>query len=91
MPRLDAAAGQPDGEAARMMVAAVVVGGQLALAVDGPAELAAPDDQRVVEQAALLQVRDQRRATAWSVSRHWPGDLLGQVRCAGPSRDGRAG
>ena len=55
--RLDAAAGQPDGEAARMMVAAVVVGGQLALAVDGAAELAAPDDQRVVEQAALLRGR----------------------------------
>ena len=45
------------GEAAGMMVAAVVVGGQRALAVDGPAELAAPDDQRVVEQPALLAGR----------------------------------
>ena len=61
---LDAAAGQPDGEAARVVVAAVVVGGQRALAVDRPAELAAPDDQRVVEQAALLQVGDQGGARA---------------------------
>ena len=43
-----------------MMVAAVVVGGQLALAVDGAAEFAAPHDQRVVEQPALL--RDHQRA-----------------------------
>ena len=28
------------------------------------AELAAPDDQRVVEHAALLEVGDQRRASA---------------------------
>src|SRR5437660_1022860 len=51
---LDAAASQPEGEAARMMVAAVILRGQLALTVDGPAELAAPDYQRVVEQTALL-------------------------------------
>ena len=88
--RLDAAAGQPDGEAARMMVAAVVVGGQRALAVDGAAELAAPDDQRVVEQAALLQVRDQRGGGLVDVAA-LAGDLRGQVACAGPSRGGRAG
>ena len=40
---LDPAAGQPDGEAAGMVVAAVVVGGQRALAVDRAAEFAAPD------------------------------------------------
>ena len=39
-----------------MMVAAVVVVRQRALAVDRAAEFAAPDDQRVVEQAALLEV-----------------------------------
>ena len=55
--RLDAAAGQPDGEAARMMVAAVVGRRELALAVDRAAEFAAPDDQRVVQQAALLSDR----------------------------------
>ena len=39
-----------------MVVAAVVVRGEASLAVDGAAEFAAPDDQRVVEHAALLQV-----------------------------------
>src|SRR5205807_7570728 len=45
--RLDAASGQPHGEAAGMMIAAVVVLGQFALAIDGPAKLAAPDHQRI--------------------------------------------
>ena len=87
---LHAAAGQPDGEAARMMVAAVVVGRELALAVDRAAELAAPDDQRVVEQAALLQVLTSAARRLVGVAA-LAGDLLGQVRRAGPSRDGRAG
>ena len=51
---LDAAAGQPDGEAERVVVAAVG-----ALGERRPAELAAPDDQRLVEQAAGLQVLQQ--------------------------------
>src|SRR5207245_4517513 len=54
--RLDATAGHPDREAARMVIAAVIVLGKLALAVDRAAELAAPDHQRVVEQAALFEV-----------------------------------
>ena len=45
-----------------MMVAAVVVVGEAALRVDGPAELAAPDDQRFVQQPACLQVLDQAPA-----------------------------
>ena len=57
---LDAAAGQPDGEAVVVVVAAEL---RLAVAVelDGrrPAELAAPDDQRVVEHPALLEVGQQ--------------------------------
>ena len=57
---LDAAAGEPDREAARMMVAAVVGRGERALRVRRAAELAAPDDERVVEHAALLEVDDQR-------------------------------
>ena len=56
--RLDAAAGQPHGEGVGVMVAAVVA----ALDHRRAAELAAPDDQRVVEQAALLEVLDQRGA-----------------------------
>ena len=59
---LDAAAGQPDREALDVVVAAVALGHRRA------AELAAPDDQRVVEHAALLQVLDQRRRAAWSTS-----------------------
>ena len=55
-----------------MMVAAVVLRRQLALAVDRAAELAAPDDQRVVEQPALLQILDQRRATPDRSRVHWP-------------------
>ena len=53
---LDAAAGHPHGEAVGVVVAAGalgVLGGRL------PAELAAPDDQRLVEQAAALQVLEQ--------------------------------
>jgi hypothetical protein len=38
--------------------------GTAALAVDGAAELAAPDDQRVVEQPALLEVGDEPVAEA---------------------------
>ena len=52
-----AAAGQPHREALDVVVAAVALRHRRA------AELAAPDDQRVVEHAALLQVRDQRGAT----------------------------
>ena len=53
---LDAAAGQPHGEAVSVVVAAGalgILGSWLA------AELAAPDDQRLVKQAAPLQVLDQ--------------------------------
>ena len=60
---LHAAAGHPDGEDVGVMVSAerfLVV--DVALAERSAAELAAPDDQRVVEQAALLQVFDQRGA-----------------------------
>ena len=56
---LHTAAGHPDAVAAGMVVAAVVVGGEGSLRVDRAAELAAPDDQGFVEQAALLQVLNQ--------------------------------
>ena len=57
---LDAAAREPKREAARVMIAAIVVSGQRALAVDGAAEFPAPEDERVVEQATRLQVLDER-------------------------------
>ena len=51
-----AAAGHPVGETVRVMVAAVNLLSQFALAVDRAAELAAPDDECVVEHTALLEV-----------------------------------
>ena len=76
-PRLDAGARHPEREALGMVVAAVVVAGELALAIDGPAELAAPDHQRVVEQPALLEVGDQREG--------WPGRRLDTGRGRSPA------
>ena len=54
---LEAAAGQPEGEAVAVVVAAVGP-----LRDRQPAELARPEDDRRVEQPALLQVADQGRA-----------------------------
>ena len=42
-----------------MMIAAVVVVRQLALRINRAAEFAAPDHQRFVEHAALLQILNQ--------------------------------
>src|SRR5262249_33925221 len=58
---LKAAARNPHREAAAMVVAAVIRRRELALAVHGSAKFTAPDDERVVEQAALLEVLDKRR------------------------------
>ena len=44
-----------------MVVAAVVRGRELALRVHRAPELSAPQDQRLVEEAAALQVGEQRR------------------------------
>ena len=57
---LDAAAGEPHGEAAAVMVSAVIGTGEGALAVDRATEFAAPDDKGIVEQTALLEVGQQR-------------------------------
>src|SRR5262245_59391432 len=51
----DAAAGERDGEAVRMMVAAVG-----SLRSGRAAELCADDDNRLVEEPALFKVREQR-------------------------------
>src|SRR6185503_13346795 len=81
---LDSAAREPDREASRMMIAPVIVGGQLALAVDRPAELAAPHHQRVLQQPALLQILNQRGARLIGVAA-LPGYLLGQIVVLVPS------
>ena len=61
--RLHAAAGEPHGEGVRMVVAAVVA----ALDHRRAAEFAAPDDQGILEQPALLEILDQRGAGAVGV------------------------
>jgi len=66
----DPASREPEREAPWVMIAAVVLAGQFPLAVGGSAELSTPDDERVVEEAALLQVLDQSQQ-GWSTSRHW--------------------
>ena len=60
-PGLKSAAGEPHGEGVDMMIAT----GRFAdFAHRRAAELAAPNDDRVVEQASLLQIAHQRRRTA---------------------------
>ena len=58
----DAAAGHPFGVAARVVIAAIGVLGELTLAIDGTSELPAPDDKGVVEHATLFEIVDQGRA-----------------------------
>ena len=61
-PRLDSTAGEPDREAARMMIAPVIVGRELPLAVDRSSEFTAPHDQRILQQVAIFQILDQGSA-----------------------------
>ncbi len=61
--RFHSTPGGPHGEAARMVIAAVVGRSELSLAVVRTAELAAPENQRVFEHAALPQVLDQPGAS----------------------------
>jgi hypothetical protein len=78
-PAFDAAAGHPHREAARVVVAAVVLGVRPPGLVARAAEFAAPDDEGVVEHAALLQVLDQAGAGLVDVAalgRHAPATLL---------------
>src|SRR6185369_2590642 len=57
---LDAATGEPYREAARMVVAAVICGCEASLAIDRSPELTAPNHQRVLKQAALFEIENQR-------------------------------
>jgi hypothetical protein len=78
--RADAAAGHPDGEPGRVVLAAAI-----ALHHRGPAELARPDDQRRVEQPALFQVGEQRGDPARPSSGRGAGGCSSACR-ARPSR-----
>lgn len=73
---LNAACDEKDPQTARIAVATAVVGGQRPLRVNRPAELASPDHQRVVGQAVLLEIHDQRSrrligVIALTVDRLW--------------------
>src|SRR5579871_4810487 len=59
--RFESASGRPDREAAGMMIAAKAVGGNFALRISRAAKFAAPDDDRVIQQSALLEVHHQHR------------------------------
>ena len=69
-PAFHAAAGQPHRETKRMVVPPVALLGHRR-----PAELAAPDDQRVLEQAARPQVLEK------SGDRPVCGGAVGRQRC----------
>ena len=75
---LGAAAGHPHREAAWVVVATVVILRESALAVDGPPEFSAPDDERIVEHPALLEVFDEGVAglvDVLALARHTPADV----------------
>ena len=57
----DAATSHPEAEAAGVMVAPVGVFANPTLTVGGATKLAAPDDERVFEQSALLEILDEPR------------------------------
>ena len=72
------AAGHPEGEASGVVVATVGGIGHAALAVDGAAEFAAPDDEGLVEQAALLEIGHERGGGLIGVSALLA-EVVGQV------------
>src|SRR5262249_30817644 len=56
-----AAPGHPHRKDTAVVIAAVVVGLEWTLRIRSTPEFAAPDDQRIVEHSALLQVENQSR------------------------------
>ena len=56
---LDATARHPHRETTRVVIPAVVFPRKTALAVDGAAEFATPDNKGVVEHTALLEILDE--------------------------------
>ena len=83
-PFFDPAPGHPDGKTPGMVIASVIVRRKFALGVVGAPELAAPDDQRIVEHAALLEVQHEgRRGLVRILRQH--ADFPGKVRVLIPS------
>jgi hypothetical protein len=58
---LDASAGHPDRERVRVVVTPEELGVVAGLVHGRAAKLAAPDDERIVEEAPLFEVLDERR------------------------------
>jgi len=77
-PRPNAAARHPDRVAARVVIPPRGRIVRFALTVDGPSELPGPDDQGIVQQAALFQILHQRRRGPVGIlTLH--GDLMDQI------------
>src|SRR6185503_3922992 len=66
--RFNSATGHPDGETMRMMVAPQEDGAATRFVHRRAAKFAAPDHERFIQQAPLLEVLDQRRASAVHVA-----------------------
>ena len=75
---LHAGAGEPDGEAAAVVVAAHVGVAERALAKNSAAEFGEEHDERVFEQAALFEVFEQGGGGLVDVAA-----LVGQLPCDG--------
>src|SRR5437763_1116303 len=79
--RLDTAARHPNGEAARMMIAAIVLGLQRTLAVNSSAKLSAPDNERIVEFRQLELIK------LGQIVEHAPASRLAESRRVGEIQD----
>ena len=64
---LDAGAGDPHAEIARVMIAPVILARELALAIHRATEFTAEDHECVIQQTALLQIFHQRSSGLISV------------------------
>src|SRR5205807_2480163 len=85
---LNSAARHPDRETPRVMVAAIVGSGKFALAVDGPAKLAGPNDQCVIQHTSLLEIAYQagrRLVDAFALQRDMP-FRIAPLACQSPGR-----
>src|SRR5207248_1373849 len=58
----DTAACEPNAEATRMMIASIIVLGELALGITGAPKLSTPNNQGVFEHATLLQIFNEGSA-----------------------------
>src|SRR5438477_4473486 len=67
--RFNTAPRHPDGKAARMVIASVVCGSELALGINGTPEFPTPNDQSVLEHPSLLEVLHESPARLVDVLR----------------------